>query len=117
MVHPLRPTPFLRADIRLAKVPRVPAWATVDNLHYDTLPRAARNLGAANAAGVGYSVASTAVAGRALRRGVGVDGDLAIALGAVDGAGAEAAGDVGGEVAGGGAVGAWGAWRRDGQGG
>lgn len=75
MIHPHRSTPLLRADVRLAKVPRVHARATIDNLHHDTLTYAPGDLGAAQAAGVGHLIAGAAVACRAPRRGVLIDGD------------------------------------------
>ncbi len=90
MIHAPRPTPLLRTDVRLAEIPRVRARAAVNNLHDDTLARASR-LRAFHAARVGHLVASATVAGGAARRGVGVDGGLAVALRRVDGAATGAA--------------------------
>lgn len=90
MIHAVRPAPLLRTDVRLAEIPRVRARAAVDYLHDDTLARASR-LRAFQAARVGHLVASAAVVGGAARRGVGVDGGLAVALCHVDGAVAGAA--------------------------
>ena len=109
MVHPRGSTPLHLRHRRFAKIPRIATRATVNNLHNDTVTYPTR-IGAVHAARVGHLVAGAAVAGRAVGRGIGVDGDLAVALAGVDGAIARAAGDVGREVAGGGAISTWCAW-------
>ena len=109
VVDPGGHTPLIGAHVRLAEIPRIRARTAVDDLHDDALADAAR-VRAFHATGVGHLVASAAVAGRAVRGHVIVDGRLAITLVHIDGAVAPAGGDVGRKIAGGGAVGAWGAW-------